>query len=92
MTRLYTHKKALVRIAYKERAGFDRLSQRASRTDNTNHAPHSGATLATLENPHIQKPDFKDMSRETGVPYQNLIDSDLADCADKKRKLRMKWG
>ena len=35
---------------------------------------------------------FKNMSRETGVPYQNLIDSYLADCADKNRKLRMKWG
>jgi predicted DNA binding CopG/RHH family protein len=35
---------------------------------------------------------FKEMSEETGVPYQNLIDSYLADCANNHRKLQMKWG
>ena len=30
---------------------------------------------------------FKEMSESTGVPYQNLIDSYLADCAEQKRKL-----
>jgi predicted DNA binding CopG/RHH family protein len=35
---------------------------------------------------------FKKMSDDTGVPYQNLIDSYLADCASKHRKLQMKWG
>ena len=34
---------------------------------------------------------FKDMADETGVPYQNLIDSYLADCAENHRKLRVKW-
>ena len=34
---------------------------------------------------------FKKMSEETGVPYQNLIDSYLVDCAYKQRKLQMKW-
>jgi predicted DNA binding CopG/RHH family protein len=34
---------------------------------------------------------FREMSEETGVPYQNLIDSYLADCATKRRKLHMKW-
>jgi predicted DNA binding CopG/RHH family protein len=34
---------------------------------------------------------FKDMAEQTGVPYQNLIDSYLADCAAKQRKLQMKW-
>lgn len=33
---------------------------------------------------------FKKLSEETGVPYQNLIDS--SDCANKHRKLQMKWG
>ena len=32
---------------------------------------------------------FKTMSNEVGVPYQNLIDSYLNDCASHKRKL--KW-
>ena len=30
---------------------------------------------------------FKELSESTGVPYQNLIDSYLADCAEQKRKL-----
>jgi predicted DNA binding CopG/RHH family protein len=34
---------------------------------------------------------FKKLSEETGVPYQNLIDSYLADCASKHRKLQMNW-
>lgn len=34
---------------------------------------------------------FKGMSEETGVPYQNLIDSYLADCAQQNRKLQTKW-
>ena len=34
---------------------------------------------------------FREMSNETGVPYQNLIDAYLADCASSHRKLQMKW-
>jgi predicted DNA binding CopG/RHH family protein len=34
---------------------------------------------------------FREMSNETGVPYQNLIDSYLADCASSRRKLHTKW-
>jgi predicted DNA binding CopG/RHH family protein len=34
---------------------------------------------------------FRGMSEETGVPYQNLIDSYLADCATSHRKLHTKW-
>ncbi|MDD5675157.1 MAG: hypothetical protein PHC61_13395 [Chitinivibrionales bacterium] len=34
---------------------------------------------------------FKEMSEETGIPYQNLINSYLSDCADKHRKLVAKW-
>lgn len=35
---------------------------------------------------------FREMSEETGIPYQNLIDSYLTDCARKHRRLRTKWG
>jgi len=35
---------------------------------------------------------FKGMAEDSGVPYQNLIDSYLADCANKHRKLQMRWG
>jgi uncharacterized protein (DUF4415 family) len=35
---------------------------------------------------------FRKMSLSTGVPYQNLIDAYLADCASTHRKLQMKWG
>lgn len=34
---------------------------------------------------------FKEMAEKTGVPYQNLIDSYLADCAANHRTLHMKW-
>jgi len=35
---------------------------------------------------------FKKMFEETGVPYQNLIDSYLADGATKNKKLHLRWG
>jgi predicted DNA binding CopG/RHH family protein len=34
---------------------------------------------------------FKDMARQTGVPYQTLIDLYLRDCAAKGRRLSMRW-
>jgi len=34
---------------------------------------------------------FKRMSEETGIPYQNLINLYLRDCAGKHRKLNLKW-
>ena len=34
---------------------------------------------------------FKAMSDDTGIPYQNLINLYLRDCASNERKLQMKW-
>jgi len=34
---------------------------------------------------------FKKMSEEAGIPYQNLINLYLRDCAGKHRKLNLKW-
>jgi len=34
---------------------------------------------------------FKSMSRQTGIPYQNLINLYLRECVVSKRKLQMKW-
>lgn len=34
---------------------------------------------------------FKEMSAETGVPYQALIDLYLRDCAAKRRRISMRW-
>ena len=34
---------------------------------------------------------FKDLSEESGIPYQTLINMYLKDCADHKRKLQMNW-
>ncbi len=34
---------------------------------------------------------FKSMAEETGIPYQNLINLYLRDCAVHHRKLHMKW-
>lgn len=34
---------------------------------------------------------FKDMSAETGIPYQSLINLYLADCKNRKLKLNFSW-
>lgn len=34
---------------------------------------------------------FKELSDETGVSYQKLIDLYLLDCVKQKKKLSMKW-
>ena len=34
---------------------------------------------------------FKQQSRETGIPYQNLVDLYLADCAANHRHLKLQW-
>jgi predicted DNA binding CopG/RHH family protein len=34
---------------------------------------------------------FKTMSGETGIPYQNLINLYLLDCAKAGRKLTLTW-
>ncbi len=34
---------------------------------------------------------FKALSGETGVPYQNLINLYLRDCAVNRKKLKMTW-
>ena len=34
---------------------------------------------------------FKQMSEQSGLPYQTLINLYLTDCAAKKRQLQMNW-
>jgi len=34
---------------------------------------------------------FKKLSEEMNIPYQNLINLYLSDCAHKNRKLKMEW-
>ena len=34
---------------------------------------------------------FKQMSEETDIPYQKLIDMYLRDCVNKKRKIKLNW-
>jgi predicted DNA binding CopG/RHH family protein len=34
---------------------------------------------------------FKDISKESGIPYQTLIDLYLLDCVMKKRKPKFDW-
>lgn len=34
---------------------------------------------------------FKKLAEETGVPYQNLINLYLQDCAYAHKKLKLKW-
>jgi predicted DNA binding CopG/RHH family protein len=34
---------------------------------------------------------FKALARETGIPYQNLINLYLMECAHSGKKLALKW-
>ncbi len=34
---------------------------------------------------------FKQMAEETGVPYQKIINLYLKDCAESKKKMKIKW-
>jgi uncharacterized protein (DUF4415 family) len=34
---------------------------------------------------------FKGLAQETGIPYQNLINLYLRDCAQSQKKLIMNW-
>lgn len=34
---------------------------------------------------------FKQLAEESGLPYQNLIDLYLEDCARKNKKMEVKW-
>jgi predicted DNA binding CopG/RHH family protein len=34
---------------------------------------------------------FKKLADETGIPYQNLINLYLQDCARSQKKLKLKW-
>jgi predicted DNA binding CopG/RHH family protein len=34
---------------------------------------------------------FKNLATELGMPYQNLINLYLRDCAVSRRRLRLKW-
>jgi predicted DNA binding CopG/RHH family protein len=42
-----------------------------------------------LDKPTIKY--FKGLADELGIPYQTLINLYLRDCAEKKRKLAMRW-
>lgn len=35
---------------------------------------------------------FKDMAGRTGLPYQQLINLYLRDCAVRRRQLQVRWG
>ena len=34
---------------------------------------------------------FKALAKETGIPYQNLINLYLQDCAHSQKKLKLNW-
>jgi uncharacterized protein (DUF4415 family) len=34
---------------------------------------------------------FKDLSQSSGIPYQNLINLYLRDCALEKKRLKLDW-
>ena len=42
-----------------------------------------------IENETIQY--FKELALKVGIPYQNLINSCLSDCANKNLKPELKW-
>lgn len=42
-----------------------------------------------LDNDTVQY--FKSLSQQCGIPYQNLINLYLRDCAAEKKQLRLDW-
>ena len=34
---------------------------------------------------------FKEMAKESGIPYQNLINLYLSDCVQSQRTLQLQW-
>ncbi len=34
---------------------------------------------------------FKELAKEIGVPYQQLINFYLRDCVEKKKKIKINW-
>jgi predicted DNA binding CopG/RHH family protein len=59
----------------------------------------------SVKNPYLRKPKrqvtirldeetiayFKEMSRQNGIPYQNLINLYLRECAQAGKKISIKW-
>jgi uncharacterized protein (DUF4415 family) len=59
----------------------------------------------SVKNPYLHKPKkqltirldedtidyFRSLAEEIGIPYQSLINLYLRDCAEQKKKLRLKW-
>ena len=48
-------------------------------------------TLVTIRLDNDTIAYFKTMSSKTGLPYQNLINLYLRDCASHHRKLKLLW-
>lgn len=60
----------------------------------------------SVRNPHLNKAKkqltirldkdtvayFKALAEELGIPYQNLVNLYLRDCAESAKTLTMKWG
>lgn len=59
----------------------------------------------SVKNPYLKKPKkqltirldedtieyFRELSEDSGIPYQSLINLYLRDCAAENKKLHMKW-
>jgi len=59
----------------------------------------------SIPNPYLRKPKrqitirldtdtvqyFKSLSEQCGIPYQNLINLYLRDCAAEKKQLKLDW-
>ena len=48
-------------------------------------------TLVTIRLDNDTVAYFKSMAVKTGLPYQNLINFYLRDCASQQRKLKFSW-
>jgi uncharacterized protein (DUF4415 family) len=60
----------------------------------------------SVNNPYLRKPKrqvtirldadtieyFKGLAAQSGIPYQNLINLYLRDCAAEKKRLKIDWG
>ena len=54
------------------------------------YAKHLKKAITIRLNPEIIE-YFKELSDETGIPYQQLINLYLGDCVKKKQKIQIDW-
>lgn len=58
---------------------------------NPSKNPYTSKVKVTIDVEGSTLDYFKSMAAADGIPYQTLINQNLMDCADNRRKIQMSW-